>query len=915
MTRNWLAGCAAGAAVLLWWRAQAPRPEVTRAAEPEQATVLIRFGLKETQPRRWDGNLRVEGGQALSLEGWQFAAGDEILPGNSWRCATRQESYWHAPWERSLYPTKNLDKMTAKGLVLRTTATARVALQTPHGTFEFAPADITWTEPREFAGGDVVVSRAPGAARLTSEAASEDYPALWEAADGKIWLAYQSYERGGDRLWVRRGLDVPAEPLTEAGQDLFRPAMAGGWVVWAQLRNGDWDLYGRRFDGRRWTAPERLTTAVGPDIFHNMAGGPGGRAYLAWQSFRGGQSDIYLRVWDGRRWGPEVRVSEDRANDWEPAVAAAPGGRVTVVWDTYGRGNYDVVMRHYQDGKLLPVETVAASDAFESRPAAVYDKRGLLWLAWDEGDADWGKDYALGIKDAGMGLLMRRQVRVAVYEGGQFGEYPGLAESIPEAERQIFQRPALALDGNGNPWVLLRFRTNTPRRTGGGEEAGGGFRSMWRLGASSFQRGAWTKLIEFPEGYGRQDAPTAVTVRKDGAIQVVWNSDGRTFGRPRPNNQDLWSATLAAGPAGPAVQTRPLVPAAEKAANPHPNEAADVARLREYRAEAGGKTYRIVRGDMHRHTDLSWDGNRDGTLFDCYRYSLDAAAFDYVGTADHQAGETEYTWWVAQKAVRLFTAPGRFAPLYGYERSLSYPNGHRNIMSARAGVPVFPIPEAERKGQEGAAKLFEHLRTAGGISMPHTSATGAGTDFRDADAAVEPLVEIYQGYRHNYEHAGAPRAEPKVPRPAGLIWNAWAKGLKIGVQSSSDHVSTHTSYAALYVTELTREAILEAIRARRSYAATDNILVDFRMNGRLIGEAFQSAETPRLWARVAGTGPIRSVEVIRNNTYIHSQAGSGPSLELNYVDNQPPAGESYYYIRVEQADGQLAWSSPIWVRR
>jgi hypothetical protein len=268
-----------------------------------------------------------------------------------------------------------------------------------------------------------------------------------------------------------------------------------------------------------------------------------------------------------------------------------------------------------------------------------------------------------------------------------------------------------------------------------------------------------------------------------------------------------------------------------------------------------------------------------------------------------------------QKAVGLFTVPGRFAPLYGYERSLSYPNGHRNAMFAERGVPVFPIPEAERLGQEGAVKLYEYLRANRGIAMSHTSATGAGTDWRDNDPALEPLVEIYQGYRKNYEHEGAPRSMARAPRPDGYVWKAWEKGLLLGVQSSSDHVSTHTSYAVLYVTEISREAALEAIRSRRAYAATDNIVVDFRLNGRLMGESFASAETPRLWARVEGTAAIRKVEVIRNNTYIHTQPGSGPALEFSYADNQPPSGQSYYYIRVEQTDGQLAWSSPIWVRR
>jgi hypothetical protein len=34
-----------------------------------------------------------------------------------------------------------------------------------------------------------------------------------------------------------------------------------------------------------------------------------------------------------------------------------------------------------------------------------------------------------------------------------------------------------------------------------------------------------------------------------------------------------------------------------------------------------------------------------------------------------------------------------------------------------------------------------------------------------------------------------------------------------------------------------------------------------------------------------------------------------------FRSNQPSPGESYYYVRLIQADDQMAWSSPIWVKR
>jgi hypothetical protein len=33
------------------------------------------------------------------------------------------------------------------------------------------------------------------------------------------------------------------------------------------------------------------------------------------------------------------------------------------------------------------------------------------------------------------------------------------------------------------------------------------------------------------------------------------------------------------------------------------------------------------------------------------------------------------------------------------------------------------------------------------------------------------------------------------------------------------------------------------------------------------------------------------------------------------VDAHPVTGENRYYVRVEQEDGNLAWSSPVWIQK
>jgi hypothetical protein len=219
------------------------------------------------------------------------------------------------------------------------------------------------------------------------------------------------------------------------------------------------------------------------------------------------------------------------------------------------------------------------------------------------------------------------------------------------------------------------------------------------------------------------------------------------------------------------------------------------------------------------------------------------------------------------------------------------------------------------------------LRLNRGIAISHTSATGMGTDWRDNDPQLEPLVEIYQGDRVSAEYEGAPKAAngqdlasaPGGFRPAGYVWNAWAKGYKLGVQSSSDHLSTHISYACTLASDFTREGLLDAMRLRHSYGATDNIILDYRLQtqGReyLQGDIVPVPGDFRLWVKAIGTAPIRQIDVIKNNTFVHNMQPLEKEVTFTYVDNQPSAGESYYYIRVIQANDQMAWSSPIWIRR
>ena len=123
---------------------------------------------------------------------------------------------------------------------------------------------------------------------------------------------------------------------------------------------------------------------------------------------------------------------------------------------------------------------------------------------------------------------------------------------------------------------------------------------------------------------------------------------------------------------------------------------------------------------------------------------------------------------------------------------------------------------------------------------------------------------------------------------------------------------------AVLAEELTREAVWDAMKKRRVYATTGaRILIDFTINGQMIGEelTLSRKEVPALKFRVVGTDSIKKINIVRDNKDIYSIAPKSDTARLTFVDREKRSGVSFYYLRVTQEDGHIAWSSPIWVIR
>jgi hypothetical protein len=397
-----------------------------------------------------------------------------------------------------------------------------------------------------------------------------------------------------------------------------------------------------------------------------------------------------------------------------------------------------------------------------------------------------------------------------------------------------------------------------------------------------------------------------------------------------PYNNDLWSHEIDLGSGNQVVpvvaaggEVRPEPPTIDRA------DAAGIKTIRDYRGGPDANL-RIVRGEFHRHSEISFDGRDDGSILDQWRYVLDAADLDWIGCCDHDNGGREYSWWITQKQTDIFHAPGKFIPMFSYERSVSYPEGHRNVVFVQRGIRPLPrfglstIGSAPNPNQPGHAPdtqmLYAYLKQFHGIAASHTSATSMGTDWRDNDPNTEPVVEIYQGIRQNYEMPGAPRSNSEKDsiggwRPKGFVSAALNKGYRLGFEASSDHDSTHMSYCNLYVKDVTRESVLEALQRRHVYAATDNILADVESGSHMMGDEFSTSDLPSLKVKLKGTSKFASVVIVRDGKYVYSVSPNREDVDFSWVDNQPNKGTtSYYYVRGEQDNGEIVWVSPMWIK-
>jgi len=169
--------------------------------------------------------------------------------------------------------------------------------------------------------------------------------------------------------------------------------------------------------------------------------------------------------------------------------------------------------------------------------------------------------------------------------------------------------------------------------------------------------------------------------------------------------------------------------------------------------------------------------------------------------------------------------------------------------------------------------------------------------------------------------------------------DALARGYRMGVVAASDdhrgRVGT-VGLTGVWAEEQTREAIYDAMKARRCYGTTNpRIILRFAANGHQMGQEFSSSGPIRIEGSAVGSYKLFSIEVVKNGEAAYvayprkvKPWETGPRarrINFEWVDEEFTS-DSYYYLRVTQAPDprgeekwgspplmDFAWSSPVWV--
>src|SRR3989339_355132 len=337
----------------------------------------------------------------------------------------------------------------------------------------------------------------------------------------------------------------------------------------------------------------------------------------------------------------------------------------------------------------------------------------------------------------------------------------------------------------------------------------------------------------------------------------------------------------------------------------------------------------------------------------CLRHVRDEKSLQFFATSSFESVEetSNEVWKSICNHLIEFNEENRFSTFLGQQWESNLPEeGLRTFVFAKDNKPILRKKDPKNSGLK---KIYKGLTPKELIAIPSFSmAKGLGTNFGDFTPEVERVVEIYNAWGSSecLEEEGNTRPISSTGKNGVVEWKdgsirkALNQNLRFGFVAGGlddrgvfsnlyegDQVQYSPGLTAIMAPEHTREALFAALYNRSCYATTgERIILGFSIAGIPMGSELSTKVKPGLVYNrhisgyVAGTSPIKEIEIIRNGKLIHTLRPNESNVDFTFDDPEmitqvalPSNSEApafvYYYLRILQENGHMAWSTPIWI--
>lgn len=307
--------------------------------------------------------------------------------------------------------------------------------------------------------------------------------------------------------------------------------------------------------------------------------------------------------------------------------------------------------------------------------------------------------------------------------------------------------------------------------------------------------------------------------------------------------------------------------------------------------------YNVYLGSFHGHSSAS-DG--DNAPRDVFAWARDSHAFDFYILSDHAELTSSREYENNRVLADQFNQDGTFVAMRAFEYSNPL-NGHANVFET-TGQKAWSIFNFASN-----SSFYSWVDANSGIGQfNHPGDYGSFSNYNYSANVADnfKLMETANGGDTNASNQFVP-----------YFNTALAKGWKLAPTGNLDNHCLCDSgvRTGVLATSLTRAGIVDAMRSRRVFSSDDEYIeVRFSLGDRWMGEIVTTGPATYTFD-VAATSDevVTKAELVVKGVVASSQTFSATSI--NWRPTLNATADTYAYVKVTEADGDVAISAPIWL--